>query len=299
MDWPGILTAMVTPFAADGSLNEEAATALSEWLISQGSGGLVIAGTTGEAPTLKGTERRRLYEAVRRGVGHRVPVWVGCGSNDTDETVARATEVERWGADGVMVVTPYYNKPPQEGLYRHFLAVARAISIPMMIYNVPGRTGVSIQAATVARIAQATALPLAAKEASGTLDTIAAMVEACPGVRVYSGDDALFQPALRVGAAGVVSVASHLVGPAMEQLWIYERTGQGELAAQLHQQLLPIMRGLFTWPNPIPVKWALNRLGHNTGPVRLPLVYPDDTSALEELLVRILARGQSAKTRAL
>lgn len=293
MEWPSIMTAMVTPFAEDGSLSETAAAVLAEWLVTQGSEGLVVAGTTGESPTLSDSEREQLFAAVRHGAGSAA-VWMGTGSNDTREAVRRARQAETWGADGLLVVTPYYNKPPQEGLFRHFAAIAEAVSVPIMIYNVPQRTGVSIEANTIARLARSFSNIRAVKEASGTIDGIQHVLTACPDLYVYSGDDALFYPALTVGAHGVVSVASHVVGPEMARMLAAYKGGRVAEARAEHFRLLPVMRDLFSWPNPIPVKWALNHLGLPAGPVRLPLVYPEDTVSLGRLMANIQAIRLSA-----
>jgi 4-hydroxy-tetrahydrodipicolinate synthase len=273
---------MVTPFAPDGSLSEEHTQKLAHWLVSNGSDGLVVAGTTGEAPTLCASERKRLLAAARAGAG-AAPVWMGCGTNNTADTIAKACDAQEWGADGVLLVTPYYNRPPQEGLYQHFVRVAAAVSCPVMIYNVPSRTGVSITPSTMARIMASCPNVQAIKEASGTLEAIVAMRESCPGLNVYAGDDALFYPSLSLGAQGVVSVASHLVGSSMAALAQACRESHFDEADALHRSLLPLVRELFAWPNPIPVKWALNRLGFAAGPLRLPLVYPQEADAFERL----------------
>lgn len=282
MHWPVILTAMVTPFAVDESLDEGRVKELATWLVSHGSGGLVVAGTTGEAPTLTADERRRLLLAARAGAG-AVPIWMGCGTYSTADTIAKAREAEEWGADGVLLVTPYYNRPPQEGLYQHFVRVASVVSCPIMIYNVPSRTGVSISPDTLARIAAACPNVQAVKEASGTLEAIQAVQVACPGLKVYTGDDALFYPSLKVGAQGVVSVAAHLLGPLMAAIAHAYQAGREHDAEVLNQIFLPVARELFTWPNPIPVKWALNHLGLAVGPLRLPLVYPPNPDAFAHL----------------
>ncbi|PSR21740.1 MAG: 4-hydroxy-tetrahydrodipicolinate synthase [Sulfobacillus acidophilus] len=282
MHWPVILTAMITPFASDGSLSEERAQELAGWLVANGSDGLVVAGTTGESPTLSQEERMRLLKAARAGAGS-APVWMGCGTNSTTDTIANARDAEKWGADGILLVTPYYNRPPQEGLYQHFVQVANAVSCPVMIYNVPGRTGVSLAPETMARIIAECRNVQAVKESSGTLEAIWAMRENCPGLKVYAGDDALFYPSLAIGAQGIVSVAAHLVGPLMVRLAEAYQRGRVDEARALHQSLLPLVRELFSWPNPIPVKWAVNRLGFAAGPLRLPLVYPTDPNAFDRL----------------
>ncbi len=282
MSLPCIITAMVTPFTPDGALDEERAEDLARHLVLTGSEGLVVAGTTGESPTLSLEERERLYYAVRKGAGS-IPVYVGTGSNDTRHTVELSRKAEDWGADGLLVVTPYYNKPPQEGLLRHFVQVAQAVSLPIILYNVPGRTGSSVEPGTVAQIARRCPNVVAVKEASGHLGVMSGLHQECPDVLVFAGDDALFYPALAIGAHGVVSVAAHVVGPEMVQLLKAYKSGRIAEAREWHFRLEPIFRDLFCWSNPIPVKWVLNRLNITVGPVRDPLVYPSNTQALEVL----------------
>lgn len=286
MQWPSIMTAMVTPFTEHHALNEERAEELARWLIAHGTEGIVVAGTTGESPTLSDEERERLYHAVRRGAGS-VPIFVGTGSNDTEHARKMSHQAARWGADGVLLVTPYYNKPPQEGLFRHFVRITEDLPIPAMLYNVPSRTGVHLEARTVRRIMQASPNVVAVKEAAGRIEGFEELAQECPDVIIYSGDDALFYPALALGATGVVSVAAHVAGPAMAEMARAFRQGDGERARRLHYMLLPIFRDLFVWPNPIPLKWVMNRLGMAVGPVRLPLAYPEDTTALERLFARV------------
>lgn len=282
MSLPCIITAMVTPFTPDGELDQGCAEDLARWLVLTGSEGIVVAGTTGESPTLSLEERERLYYAVRKGAGS-IPIFMGTGSNDTRHTVELSKRAEAWGADGLLIVTPYYNKPPQEGLVRHFVQVAEAVSLPIILYNVPGRTGSSVEPGTVAQIAQRCPNVVAVKEASGHLGVMSGLHQECPDVVVLAGDDALFYPALGLGAHGVVSVAAHVVGPEMVQLLKAYTAGHIAEAREWHFKLEPIFRDLFSWPNPIPVKWVLNRLNIAVGPVRDPLVYPSNTQSLERL----------------
>ena len=282
MSWPGIITAMVTTFTDEGVLDEGRAEFLAHWLVENGSEGLVVAGTTGESPTLSDSERAQLFSAVRRGAP-TVPVYVGTGTNDTRHTVELSQQAESWGANGLLVVTPYYNKPPQEGLFQHFAQVARAVSLPIMIYNVPGRTGCNIEASTVSRIAAVCPNVVAIKEAAGRLESLEALSRECPNIGLYTGDDALFYPALTLGARGVVSVAAHVVGPEMASLLSLVRGGDMAEARRLHFKLQPVFRGLFDWPNPTAVKWMLNQLDICVGPLRLPLVYPEDARGMQRL----------------
>lgn len=288
MRLPCVITAMVTPFTEQGLLNEERAEHLARWLVEHGTEGLVVAGTTGESPVLSDKEREQLFCAVRRGAGS-VPVYMGTGSNATEHAKHLSRQAESWGADGILVVTPYYNKPPQEGLFQHFTQVAQSVSIPVIMYNVPARTGCNLEPSTVARIAKACPNVVAIKEASGRIESISALRQECPDIMVYAGDDALFYPALTLGAHGVVSVAAHVVGPEMAALRRAFDRGDVEAARSLHFLLEPIFRGLFCWPNPIPVKWMLNQMGLAVGPLRLPLIFPEDTSALEQLRDQVLA----------
>ncbi|MCY0878969.1 MAG: 4-hydroxy-tetrahydrodipicolinate synthase [Firmicutes bacterium] len=282
MRWPRIMTAMVTPFTDDQELDEQRAEELAAWLVRHGSGGLVIAGTTGESPTLTESERERLYYAARRGAGD-VPIFVGTGSNDTRHAVAMSQAAERWGADGLLVVTPYYNRPSPEGLLAHYRAIADSVQLPIMIYNVPGRTGVNMDARTIQQLHQSCPNVVAVKEAGGQLEAFERLVEECPAMRIYSGDDLLFYPSLAVGAYGIVSVASHVVGDQMAAMCQAFLDGQIERARALHYLLRPVFRDLFAWPNPVPVKWVMNAMGMSVGPLRLPLVFPENTETLERL----------------
>lgn len=295
MSWPGIITAMVTPFTDEGFLDEARVEYLAHWLVENGSEGLVVAGTTGESPTLSDNEREQLFSAVRRAVP-ATPVYVGTGTNDTRHTMELSQKAESWGADGLLIVTPYYNKPPQEGLFQHFTHVAQSVALPIMIYNVPGRTGCNIEVSTVSRIVDACPNVVAIKEASGRLESLEALGRECPDVGLYTGDDALFYPALTLGARGVVSVAAHVVGPEMGSLVAAFRSGDIADARRLHFKLQPIFRGLFDCPNPIAVKWVLNHLNISVGSLRLPLLYPEDTRNLERLqsLVEDIWRGRAA-----
>ncbi|AEJ38331.1 dihydrodipicolinate synthase [Sulfobacillus acidophilus TPY] len=282
MQWPRLITAMVTPFTENGELDEERAESLAHWLIEQGSEGLVVAGTTGESPTLTPDERERLFRAVRRGAP-TATVLMGTGTNNTEHAREMSHQAAEWGADGVLLVTPYYNKPPQDGLFHHFVRITRDLPIPAMLYNVPGRTGVNLEARTVRRIIDASPNVIAIKEAGGTIQGFEQLREHCPDLTIYSGDDALFYPSLGLGTYGVVSVAAHVVGPEMARMIGAFVGGQGAEAQRLHLMLAPLFRDLFSWPNPIPVKWLLNHIGVPVGPVRLPLVFPEDQTALNRL----------------
>ncbi len=267
-----VITAMVTPFDEQGAVNYRAAANLARYLVEQGSTGVVVSGTTGESPTLSREEKLRLFSTVAGAVEGKAAVIAGTGGNNTAGSLSLTREAAREGVDAILLVTPYYNKPTQEGLYRHFRTVAAATDLPVMLYNVPGRTGVNMTAETVLRLTEVENI-VALKEAGGDLEQAAEICAGAPeGFRVYSGDDALTLPMLSVGAAGVVSVASHLVGPQIGAMIDLFMRGRVREAARLHLTLLPLFRGLFMAANPIPVKAALNIIGIDAGSPRLPLV---------------------------
>lgn len=282
-----LVTAMVTPFSNDLQVDLRQAAALARHLVATGSDALVVAGTTGESPTLSVGERLALFEAVVDAVGDQVPVLAGTGSNSTAETIALSKKAEVTGVAGLLLVGPYYNKPTQEGYYRHFAAVAQATRLPLMIYNVPGRTASNIEPATLLRLAADYANVVAVKESSGDLDQAAELVAG--GLEVYTGNDNELLPALAVGCAGVVSVAAHVAGPPMQQLIQAYLEGQVALAGELHRRLLPLFKGLFATTNPILVKAALAEVGWPVGGLRLPLVEATQTErdAVRELLLRV------------
>jgi 4-hydroxy-tetrahydrodipicolinate synthase len=275
-----LITAMVTPFKPDGAVDFEQAQRLALALLDSGSDGLVVCGTTGEAPTLSTREEMDLWRAVKQAVGGRGSVWAATSSYNTAESIEVSREAVETGVDGLLLVVPYYNKPPQEGLFRHMTEIARAVDLPCVIYNIPGRTGVSMAPETIIRAAQAAPNIIGVKEASGSLDAVARMAaELGPGFRIWSGDDQLTLPMLSVGGYGVVSVTSHLVGRQMRAMIDAHVAGRPDEAASLHQRLLPLMTALMTAAsNPIPVKHALNALGFSVGPMRLPLVGLDEAT---------------------
>ena len=272
-----VVTAMVTPFAADGSINLDLAARLADHLVRNGSDGLVLCGTTGESPTLSWEEEHAFFAAVKSAVGTRAKLVAGCGSNCTTEAVSATAKAAELGADGALVVVPYYNKPPQDGLEAHFRAVAAAApELPLMLYNIPGRTGTSLAPETTARLMN---LPnvVSFKAASGTTEEVSALRAQCgQRLAIYSGDDALTLPMLAVGAVGVVSVASHLVGPQISAMIKAFLDGDHAGALALHEQLLPLCRALFCTTNPIPVKAALELSGWPVGAPRLPLLPAND-----------------------
>lgn len=274
MDFGHVLTAMVTPFDAKGNVDLEKVERLVEFLLANGTEGLVVAGTTGESPTLREEEKLALFEKVVTVVNKRVPVIAGTGSNNTYVSAQLTKKATALGVDGIMAVTPYYNKPSQEGMYAHFAAIAEATHLPVMLYNIPSRSVVNLSAETIVKLSYIPNIT-SLKEANGDLDHMVSVIEQTPDTfHLYSGDDSLTLPALSIGAKGVVSVASHIIGPEMQQMMMAFRGGDVEHAANLHRKLLPIMKGLFTAPNPTCVKAALQIKGFDTGGVRLPLVPP-------------------------
>ncbi|MFN9618346.1 MAG: 4-hydroxy-tetrahydrodipicolinate synthase [Synechococcaceae cyanobacterium] len=283
-----VVTAMVTPFGADGRLDLAVAGRLADHLVRNGSDGLVLCGTTGESPTLSWDEQHRLFRAVREAVGERAFLLAGTGSNCTAEAVEATAASVALGADGALVVVPYYNRPPQEGLEAHFRAIAAsAPELPLMLYNIPGRTGCSLQPETTARLLD---LPnvLSYKAASGTPEEVSQLRGLCGDrLALYSGDDSLTLPMLAVGAVGVVSVASHLAGPEIQAMVQAFLSGDNATALALHQRLLPLFKGLFCTTSPIPVKAALELEGWPVGSPRLPLLSADN--AVRQRLSSILA----------
>jgi len=267
-----VIAAMVTPFAEDGSVNYAVAEKLADYLVNNGNDGLVICGTTGESPTLSWQEEYELFQVVKQAVGNRAKIIAGTGSNSTSEAIAATTKAAKLGVDGSLQVVPYYNKPPQQGLYEHFKAIAEAApDLPMMLYNVPGRTSRNLEPETIANLAQIDNI-VAVKEASGDLE------QACKikcltssSCAIYSGEDALTLPMLTVGAVGVVSVASHLVGNQMQEMIGKFAAGDNQAATAIQLKLFPLFQALFMTTNPIPVKTALNLQGWNMGGLRTPL----------------------------
>ena len=272
-----VLTAMITPFKEDGSVNYGVAEQLAVHLADRGSDGLVVCGTTGESPALTWEEEYELFKVVQKAVAGKAKVIAGTGSNSTSEAIAATQKAAKLGLDGSLQVVPYYNKPPQSGLYRHFQAIASsAPELPLMVYNVPGRTGVNLLPETVARLAEIPNI-VAIKEASGNLDQVSQIRRITPPeFGIYSGDDSLTLPMLAVGSMGVVSVASHVAGEQLQQMIRAFETGQVQVATQIHLQLFDLFKALFLSTNPIPVKAALKLQGWNVGSPRLPLCDPPD-----------------------
>ena len=267
-----VLTAMVTPFSADGTVNYEVAERLAVHLAENGTDTLVICGTTGESPTLSWDEEFELFRVVQKAVAGKAKVMAGTGSNSTSEAIIATQKAHSLGLDGSLQVVPYYNKPPQEGLYLHFKAIAAAVpDMPIMLYNVPGRTGQSLAPETVVRLAEVSNI-VAIKEASGSLDQASDIRRSTPPeFGIYSGDDSLTLPILAIGGCGVVSVASHLTGNLLQKMIQNFESGQVDEASRIHAQLLPLFKSLFLTANPIPLKAALRLMGWEVGGCRLPL----------------------------
>jgi 4-hydroxy-tetrahydrodipicolinate synthase len=278
-----VVTAMVTPFRPDGEVDLELAARLADHLVRHGSDGLVLCGTTGESPTLSWEEQHRLFDAVKEAVVGRAHLLAGSGSNCTAEAVEATREAARLGADGALVVVPYYNKPPQDGLEAHFRAVADAApELPLMLYNIPGRTGCSLTSDTVARLLDRPNV-VSFKAASGTTEEVSQLRLLCGDrLAIYCGDDALTLPMLAVGAVGVVSVASHLAGPEIQAMVQAFLGGDMAGALAMHERLLPLGKALFCTTNPIPVKAALEIAGWPVGAPRLPLL-PADSDVRQRL----------------
>ncbi|MCX4670433.1 4-hydroxy-tetrahydrodipicolinate synthase [Streptomyces sp. NBC_01381] len=276
-----VLTAMVTPFTADGALDLDGAQRLAVHLVDAGNDGLVINGTTGESPTTSNAEKAELVRAVVEAVGDRAHVVAGVGTNDTRHSIELARDAERVGADGLLTVTPYYNKPPQEGLLRHFTAIADSTELPVMLYDIPGRSGVPINTETIVRLAEHPRI-VANKDAKGDLGR-ASWAIARSGLAWYSGDDMLNLPLLSVGACGFVSVVSHVVTPELRAMIDAYSTGDVQKATEIHQKLLPVFTGMFRTQGVITTKAALTLQGRPAGPLRLPLVElsPDETAQLK------------------
>ncbi|MFT8317086.1 MAG: 4-hydroxy-tetrahydrodipicolinate synthase [Sporolactobacillus sp.] len=272
MDFGKMLTAMVTPFDENGQVSLSRTTDLIEHLIRTGSDGLVVAGTTGESPTLTGEEKLALFEHVVHVVNGRAKVIIGTGGNNTAQSVAFSKEAEKLGADAIMAVAPYYNKPNQAGLYAHYQAIAEAVHLPIVIYNIPSRSKVNIEAETTIRLSKIENI-VAIKEASGDLDQMAAIINGTDDdFHLYSGDDGLTLPVLAIGGQGVISVASHIIGPELKTMIQTFLAGDVARAAAMHRAMLPFMRALFAQPSPAPVKAILNECVVPVGGVRLPMV---------------------------
>jgi 4-hydroxy-tetrahydrodipicolinate synthase len=284
-----VLTAMVTPFTQDLQVNYQIAAELAVRLIDSGSDGIVVAGTTGESPTLTKKEKLMLFKTVVEAVGGKATVIAGTGSYDTAESIELTREAERTGVDGVMLVAPYYNKPSQEGLYQHFKTIAKETNLPIILYNIPGRTGVNLAVDTLMRLAGIDNIA-AVKEASGNLAQVSEICEKVPDdFLVYSGDDALTLPVMSVGGVGIISVAAHIAGRKIQEMVTAFGKGDLEKAIRINLEIGPLNRALFINTNPIMVKAACNLLGIRVGGLRLPMIEasPRETEVMKEVLTKL------------
>ncbi|MBN3033359.1 MAG: 4-hydroxy-tetrahydrodipicolinate synthase [Candidatus Saganbacteria bacterium] len=286
-----LMTAMVTPFKKDLSVDYEMTVKLANYLADNGSDALVVHGTTGESPTLTHEEEYELYRVVKKAAGKRTKVIAGTGSNSTATSVKSTKEAEKIGCDGAMLVVPYYNKPSQEGMYQHFTTVARSTKLPIIIYNIPGRCVVNLQPETLARIVKECPNVIGLKDAAGSVEQTKKTVELLPkSFTIWSGDDSMALPMMKVGAAGVISVASHIAGKEIAEMIRAFRAGDVKKAEALHYRLLPLFNVLFIAANPTPVKAALGMTGLPVGRPRLPLI---EASEAEKEQIRQVLRGLS------
>jgi 4-hydroxy-tetrahydrodipicolinate synthase len=270
----GVTTAMITPFKADGSIDYDGLRRNASFQIENGVLGLLPLGTTGEAPTLSGDEKERVVRTVvetARKQSGEVKVLVGVGTNSTSTTIQNAREAKAWGADALLVVTPYYNKPTQAGIVAHFHAICEAVDLPVVVYNIKGRTGVNIETPTLAKIAENKNI-IGVKEASGDINQMMDVLKELPEIAVYSGDDGMTFPLMSLGGQGVISVISNLLPAEVVEMVSKALDGHWERARELHFHLLPIFKAAFVETNPAPIKYAMAKRGLAAGPLRLPLV---------------------------
>jgi len=271
-----IITAMITPFTDDGHVNFQEALRLAGHLLDNGSDGLIVCGTTGEGPNIEDRDKLELFTLIAKEYGHRATIIANTGSNSTKKSIALTKAASHTGVHAVMAVVPYYNKPNQEGCYLHFKAIAECTDLPVMLYNVPGRTGGRIEPKTVARLAKECTNITSIKEATGDIKIIQQLHELLPNndFMIYSGDDALTLDVIQNGGAGVISVAAHIVGNEMQEMIGLFRQGKVKEARAIELSLVPILKAMFITTNPIPVKYAMKQLGFTTGPLLLPLCDP-------------------------
>jgi 4-hydroxy-tetrahydrodipicolinate synthase len=267
-----LLTAMITPFKKDGGVDFDEAVRIANYLADTGTDTVVLAGTTGESPTLTHEEERTLFSEVKKGLGKKAKVMAGTGSNSTATAIEATQRAEKLGIDASLLVVPYYNRPSQEGLYQHFKAIATSTSLPIMLYNIPGRTGRNMEVETTLRLTAFKNI-MSMKEASGDLNQMKTLIDKAPrNFLVYSGDDGLTLDLLKLGGVGVVSVASHIAGKKIKEMIAAFTSGNVALAEKLNTELQPLFKVLFIAPNPVPVKEAMNMIGFHCGQPRLPLV---------------------------
>lgn len=278
----GVTTAMITPFLSDGSVDFEGLRTNTQHQLNHGINGLLPLGTTGETPTLTEDEKEQIVRTVveeKRNFGGDIPVLVGVGTNSTQKTIEAARKAKAWGADALLIVTPYYNKPTQEGIIAHFHAICEAIDLPIVVYNIKGRTGTNIETNTLKRIAEKENI-IAVKEASGDIHQMTDVLEKIPVIAVYSGDDSMTFPLTCLGGQGVISVVSNLLPELIVEMVAASLAGNLIQARQLHFKLLPIFKAAFIETNPAPIKYAMVQFGLAGGPLRLPLVGISESSKI-------------------
>ena len=277
MKFGRVLTAMVTPFTDNGEVDFAELKRLAVHLLDNGNDSLLVCGTTAETPTLTHDEKLNIVKAVKEVVGDRAPILVGTGTNNTLTTIEATKEMEAAGADGVLVVAPYYNKPSQEGLYQHFKAVAEATSLPVILYNIPGRCGINMSPELIARLSKVPNI-VAVKEAGGSIEQVSQIKQLVDDdFIIYSGDDSLTLPMMAVGGYGIISVAGHVIGKEIHAMVDAYVDGRVAEAQAWHKKLYPMFKNLFITSNPVPVKYALSQVGIGNGKVRLPLVEANET----------------------
>ncbi len=276
MKFGRVLTAMVTPFTDNGEVDYAEVKRLALHLIENGNDSILVCGTTAETPTLTHDEKINIVKTVKEAVGDKVPVLVGTGTNNTVTTIEATKEMEAAGADGVLVVAPYYNKPSQEGLYQHFKAVAESTELPVILYNIPGRCGINMSPELIARLSKVPNI-VAVKEAGGSIEQVSQIKQLVDDdFIIYSGDDSLTLPMMAVGGYGVISVAGHVIGKEIHAMVDAYVEGRVAEAADWHKKLYPMFKNLFITSNPVPVKYALSQIGFGNAKVRLPLVEAND-----------------------
>ncbi|WP_298705158.1 4-hydroxy-tetrahydrodipicolinate synthase [uncultured Veillonella sp.] len=288
-----VLTAMITPFTADGAVDFDGALKLAKYLLANGSDGLIVCGTTGESPTIDNEDKLKLFKLIASECGQQGTIVANTGSNNTARSVEFTAAASKTGVHAVMAVVPYYNKPNQEGCYLHFKAIAEATDLPVIVYNVPGRTGGSITPETIARLNKVAPNICAVKEASGDISVAQRIYHLLPeGFMIYSGDDALTLPMVAIGGLGIISVAAHVVGREMNDMLKAYEAGDVALAKDINEQLQRVCKAMFVTTNPIPVKYAVRQLGLPAGPYRLPMCEPNDKekSVIDEAIAPYLNR---------